>query len=122
MKIRIAAMAGLMLTAPMGAAAHHSFAMFDKSKTVALKGTVKEFQWVNPHVYLRIKSNAGKDPAARLVFEGGSINMLTRNGWKPAILKAGDVVVVDYHPLRNGDPGGAVQSVKLPNGKVLKTW
>jgi hypothetical protein len=41
---------GAALAASSGAAfAHHSFAMFDADQRVTLSGTVKEFQWVNPH-------------------------------------------------------------------------
>src|ERR1700720_1064085 len=36
----------------MPAAAHHSFAMFDASKQVTVAGTVKEFQWTNPHAFI----------------------------------------------------------------------
>jgi len=38
----------------MPAFAHHSFAMFDTSKTITLKGTVKEYEWTNPHSWLRV--------------------------------------------------------------------
>jgi hypothetical protein len=45
------------------AVAHHSFAMFDAQKTVTLQGTVKEFEWVNPHSWLRVMVNDEKTGA-----------------------------------------------------------
>ncbi|MFY9691814.1 MAG: DUF6152 family protein, partial [Candidatus Acidiferrales bacterium] len=43
------------------ALAHHSFAMFDQSKKVTLEGTVKDFRWTNPHVFIQllVKNDAG---------------------------------------------------------------
>ncbi|MEO8723946.1 MAG: DUF6152 family protein [Sphingobium sp.] len=104
------------------ALAHHSFAMFDQVKELTLKGTVVSFAWGNPHVYLRLESKGQAGPAIQYLFEGGSVNMLSRYGWKPSSVKFGDTVTVIYHPLRNGDPGGALKSVQTPTGQVLKTW
>jgi hypothetical protein len=50
--VSLAAVAAAGFTAP--ASAHHSFAMFDAEQTVTLQGTVKEFEWTNPHSWLRI--------------------------------------------------------------------
>lgn len=123
---RCASIAGIgltMLSATTGLAlAHHSFAMFDQNKEVTLKGTVASFAWGNPHVYLRLDGKDQKGAVVQYVFEGGSVNMLTRYGWKPGSVKAGDAVTVIYHPLRNGDPGGALKSVQIRSGQVLKTW
>ena len=48
----LGAFVGLALAAP--ASAHHSFAMFDQSKTLTYRGTVKEFEWGNPRVWVRV--------------------------------------------------------------------
>jgi hypothetical protein len=104
------------------ALAHHSFAMFDQNKEVTIKGAVASFAWSNPHIYLRLDAQGQNGGAVRYVFEGGSVNMLSRYGWKPSSIKAGDMVTVVYHPLRNGDPGGALRSVQIRTGEVLKTW
>ena len=34
------------------ATAHHSFAMFDGTKTVIVEGTVKSWEWKSPHAWL----------------------------------------------------------------------
>lgn len=113
---------GLVFLGSGYALAHHSFAMFDQGKEITLKGSVASFAWGNPHVYLRLNGKGKNGDTVQYVFEGGSVNMLTRYGWKPRSLKAGDTVIVVYHPLRNGDPGGALKSVQIPTGQVLKTW
>jgi len=53
-----AAAAATVLVLAIGsghASAHHSFAMFDRTKDVVLKGTVREFQWTNPHSFIELE-------------------------------------------------------------------
>ena len=75
------ALAGLVGGA-QPAAAHHSFAMFDSTRTTVVKGTVKEFQWTNPHVVLWVMA-AADDGAAQeqWTVELTSPGNLTRMGW-----------------------------------------
>jgi len=103
------------------ALAHHSFAMFDFSKTVTITGTVKEFQWTNPHVILWVNAEgtAGEAPAVWSL-ELTSPGNLTRGGWDRKALSAGDKVSVDLNPLRNGNHGGAL--VKVTNATTGKTY
>ena len=100
--------------------AHHSFSMFDADKTVTLSGTVKEFEWTNPHAWLRIMVN---DPAAgkavQYAVEMGSPGQQARVGWKPDSVKPGDSVTVKIHPLKDGSRGGQFLSAVLPNGQQL---
>jgi hypothetical protein len=100
------------------ASAHHSFAMFDQTKTVTLKGTVLEFQWTNPHAFLHVEVAANGKKTAWHV-ELNSPNNLRRQGWKATSVKAGDAVSVVVNPLRDGTPGGLFVTVTLPDGTVL---
>jgi hypothetical protein len=112
-----AALAAATLAGP--ALAHHSFAMFDAGKTVELSGTVKEFEWLNPHVWLHIVVN---DPTGKPVswsFEAGSPGQLTQTGWKPDALGTGDKITLSFHPLKDGSHGGQLLSVTLPDGRTL---
>lgn len=109
-------MAASALVAP--ASAHHSFAMFDQTKTVVLKGTVSEFQWTNPHSFIELDV-AGGPQAGHWAIELNSPNNLTRQGWKRTSIKPGDVVTVTLNPLVSGKKGGLFNSVVLPDGKVL---
>lgn len=95
--------------------AHHSYAMFDKSKRLTVTGTVRTFQWSNPHAYLWIFVD--QDIYA---FEfGGGPNALVRNGWTKDTLKPGDKITVTYNPLRDGRTGGEFVAVVLPDGRKL---
>jgi hypothetical protein len=109
----------LSLAAATPAQAHHSMAMFDQSKTVSLKGTVKQFQWTNPHCYIQmmVKDAAGKDVEWSL--EMGSPMYLYAKGWRPTILKPGMPITVAINPLRNGDPGGVVLTATTADGKQI---
>ena len=102
------------------AVAHHSFAMFDTATKVTLKGTVKEFQWTNPHIFLEL-TVPGEKGSENWSIEGASPNMLFRMGWKPDSFKAGDELTVVVNPLRSGGKGGSFVYATLPNGQVLGT-
>jgi hypothetical protein len=101
------------------ALAHHSFAMFDQSKEVTLVGTVKEFQWTNPHAFIHIEVPAGSATEVWEI-ELNSPNNLKRQGWKSTSLKPGDKVTLRANPLRDtSHKGGLFIDVKLPDGTVL---
>jgi len=101
------------------ALAHHSFAMFDQKKQVTLNGTVREFQWTNPHAFIHIEVANGSGGKELWQVELNSPNNLKRQGWKSTSLKAGDVVTLVLNPLKDGSKGGLFVSVKRPDGTVL---
>jgi hypothetical protein len=110
--------AGVILAAAMGAGApagaHHSFAMYEPTKTLTFKGTIKSFQWTNPHVVVWILVQPeGGAAAQEWSLETTSPGVLTRNGWTRQSLKAGDRVSVTLSPLRDGSRGGSLNSVTL---------
>ena len=108
-----------LVSAP--AFAHHSFAMFDNNKTVTLDGTVKEFQWTNPHSWVQLvvhDQTSGKD--VEWSIEGGSPNGLERQGWTRHSLKPGDKAAVDIHPLKDGTAGGSLVDATVNGEKVGK--
>jgi hypothetical protein len=109
---------GAAVALAVPAAAHHSFAMFDQKKVMTLEGTVKEFQWTNPHSFieLEVPRRGGVDHWS---IELNSPNNLKRQGWTRTSLKPGDKVTLRMAPLRNGKPGGLFLDAKLANGKVL---
>jgi len=96
-----------------GALAHHSFAMFDNQVDMVLEGTVREFQWTNPHTWIQlmVKDAAGKEVEWSL--EGQSPNGLVRQGWARSSVKAGDKATVVIHPLKDGSAGGSVVRVTI---------
>lgn len=102
------------------AQAHHSFAMFDRTRTTEISGTVKEFQWTNPHVWIQLLVQNGQGGADEWGIECTSINFMTRRGWDHGTLKAGDRVTLDIFPLKDGSKGGSFAKVVTLNGSALK--
>ena len=107
-----------VLLAPLPSAAHHSYAMFDMQKTVALQATVVRFKWQNPHAFIEADA-ASRTGTERWSIEMTSPNNLAQEGWKRTSLKQGDRVTIWVHPLRNGARGGSYAGVRLPNGTTL---
>jgi hypothetical protein len=121
MKIRALAVAGIagLAAYAIPAAAHHSFAMFDASKTVTLEGLVKEFQWTNPHAWIMLNVANEQGQAEQWAIELNGPSGLARDGWKPKTLTPGMNVSVTIHPLRDGANGGQFLTVKLPDGTQM---
>lgn len=110
--------AALFLGAPSAALAHHSFAMFDSTKDVVLDGTVREFQWTNPHSWIQlIVPESGK--AVEYGIEMGSPNNYSRQGWTRNSLKPGDRIKLTIHPRKDGSKGGSFVKVVKADGATL---
>jgi hypothetical protein len=104
MKFKALALAGIavaMFSIP--AFAHHSFAMFDAEKKMTLDGTVKEFQWTNPHSWILMTVNN-----EQWAIEMGAPGGLARQGWVPKTLTPGMKIQAIIHPLKDGTQRRAV--------------
>lgn len=113
-----AAVAGVAMLAAWPVFAHHSFAMFDHDHQIKLTGTVKYFQWTNPHVYILLAaSEPGGQPPKDYTIECASPGILDRVGWKWNMIKVGDKITTVIAPLRSGQAGGLLKEVTLANGK-----
>jgi hypothetical protein len=121
---RIAVMAAMGLgcaSLPAAVLAHHSYAMFDATRTVTVSGTVAKFEWANPHVFVWVyvpnpKTSGGYDLYA---FENGSTNVLTRLGWSRTTLQPNEKVSIEYAPLKDGRTGGHLLKVTYADGRVI---
>jgi hypothetical protein len=105
-----------ILAAP--AAAHHSYAMFDMTRTVALDATVTQFKWQNPHSFI-VADVKVPDGTEQWNIEMTAPANLVQEGWKRTSVKPGDHVTIYVHPLRSGAKGGSFSGVKLADGSVL---
>ena len=113
----LAGLAIAMSAAP--AFAHHSFAMFDAAAVKTVEGTVKDFQWTNPHSWILLTvDNAAGQPEQWAVEMGGPQG-LARQGWTPKTLRPGMKVKTVIHPLRDGSNGGQFMAVTLPDGTQM---
>lgn len=105
------------------ALAHHSFTMFEMDKDVTYKGVVVDYTWINPHVHITvdIKPGPGVDPVTVGTWdvEGGSTNIMGRQGWTRATLKPGQPIAFVGHPMRDGSKGVSLFYMITPEGKRL---
>jgi hypothetical protein len=119
-RVCILAFGALIATGGVPAAvAHHSFAAFDRDTSVILTGTVREFQWTNPHAWIQLLATDDEGAEVEWSIECGSPNMMARHGWKSRTLQPGDKVALVMHPMTNGEPAGSLVSVTLADGQVL---
>ena len=125
MKTRAAVFAALIAIAVVGGPvfAHHSFSMFEMEKDVTYKGVVTEYKWINPHVHITIDIKAGPGVDAATVgtwdIEGGSTNIMGRQGWTRASFKPGDTMTLVGHPMKDGSKGISLFYAIMPDGKRL---
>jgi hypothetical protein len=101
------------------ALAHHSYTVFDATKQVTLTGTIKEFQWTNPHTFTWIDVPNPAGGADTWGIEGMSPNYLGRRGWSKNTLKPGDKVSIVINPLKDGSKGGTFLRCMLADGTVM---
>ncbi len=100
---------------------HHSAAMFDNTKVVEISGTIKEFQWTNPHVWIQVSVQSASG-VQEWSLEGGGPNSLSRQGWRPTTFKAGETVSFRVNPMRDGTHAGLFVGAKFSDGKTLGRW
>jgi len=119
MKSRLLNVLALAVLLAISAQAHHSFTMFDTTKSVTLIGTVTSFEWTNPHSYIEIDVPDEGGAVKHWSIEMGSPSILQQSGWKFSSLKKGDKTTLVINPLKDGRAGGFLNTATLPTGKVL---
>jgi uncharacterized protein DUF6152 len=108
----------LLLTAGI-AAAHHSFAMFDKTVEKVVTGKVVRWAFNNPHswLYINVKNKDGSETLWS--FEGSSPTQLLQRGINGFTFEPGSSILVQFCPLKDGRPGGGIGWVRLANGNFI---
>jgi hypothetical protein len=109
---------GLFLSAPL--LAHHGEVNYDTEKVVSVKGTVTDFQFINPHVqiFLDVKNNKGE--IEKWSCEARSPMMLVRvGGWDKSTLKPGDVITASGFRAKNGSTILRLKKIVLANGREM---
>ena len=99
------------------ASAHHSHAMFDHTKPQTVTGTVKEFLFRNPHVYLYVDVKNTRGEVVTYWIEMSNLQNMIKQGISQNTLKVGDVVTVTMYPLKDGRPGGNYETLKTGDGR-----
>jgi hypothetical protein len=99
--------------------AHHgSRVSYDMKKMVTLQGTVTEFQWQNPHIYILFDVKDENGTVTNWGAESYSPVVMTRSGWDHRTLKPGDKVSITLWPSKIGTPRGFLAKVVHPDGHV----
>jgi hypothetical protein len=111
--------ASLIVVCTSLAVAHHSYSAFDMTGQKTVNGTVKKFDWTNPHTWVWIDVVNEQGVTETLGIEGMSPNYLARRGWTRSTLKAGDKIAVTVRPMKSGEKGGMWVNAKRPNGETL---
>jgi Family of unknown function (DUF6152) len=99
--------------------AHHSFGLFDMSKSEEIEGTVIKLEWSNPHCWFFVMVAAPDGAQVSYGFEMTSVGEMTRRGWNKSVLKPGDKVKVKFHPVRDGRPAGYIVAVMTADGHFV---
>ncbi len=108
-----------LLLATTSALAHHSNSAFDPETVVVLKGTVTQWLWTNPHVWIFLSVDDGTGSTTEWEIEGRPPGVLARSGWSRNIFKIGDTITVDFSPAKDGTHTGLATRVTLADGTVL---
>jgi len=120
--VRLGSWTSIMLAALLAsadAAAHHSFATFDQSRTVELDGTIKAIEWANPHVWIWLTVADSNGKTTDWGVESTPPNVLSREGWRPDSFVRGDRAKITIHPLKSGMPGGSLVSAAKADGTIV---
>ena len=104
------------------ALSHHSNAMFDQAQVVELTGTIKEFQFTNPHTWVQVMVEGEDGETVEWSLEWGSPNNLGRQGIRPSTFPPGAKVVVKTNPMKDGSPGGLFVGARFENGDTVGRW
>lgn len=113
--VPVAAAIALGVASP--AWSHHSHAMFDFSRDVTVTGTVSQFVFRNPHVFLYLDIKDEKGETATYWVEMSNLTNMIDRGIGQTTFKPGDKVTVNLHPLKDGRPGGSYVTIVGPDGK-----
>ena len=112
--------AALALAAASPALSHHSHAMFDHNTNVSISGTVTQFVFRNPHVFLYIDAKNEKGEDVNYWVEMSNLPNMIRRGIGQSTFKPGDKVTVNLHPLKDGRPGGSYVTIVTADGKTYE--
>ena len=109
----------ILLTFSVSAFGHHGASPYDTSKLTTLKGTVSDFQFINPHVEISVDVPNEKGQTETWIGEANSPNVLSRHGWDRNIIKKGDTITVIGNRGKNGSRTLRLQKVVLSSGQEL---
>ena len=118
-KVLGAAVAVLVMTATT--AAHHSTAMYDAQNPVTITGTVKRFEWTNPHAFVYLEVTDAQGKTVEWEVEMMSLNHLRSYGWTSRTVKPGETISATGAPAKSGAPSMIANRMKLADGREIRS-
>ena len=100
--------------------AHHGNASYDTSKSVTIKGTVLQYLWANPHVFLKVEATDENGNKVPWVIEAQNAVTQASSGWTKSMFKPGDQVTIEATPAKNGRPIARFKGRIFINGQEFK--
>jgi hypothetical protein len=101
--------------------AHHSTAMYNMATPTTVTGTVKRFEWTNPHAFIYLEVTDEKGNKVEWAIEMMSLNHLKSYGWMHSTVKPGDTISCTGGAAKSGDPAMLASLIKLPDGRMIKS-
>ena len=101
--------------------AHHSTAMYDMANPVTVRGTVKRFEWTNPHAFIFLDVKDEKAGSLEWEIELMSLNHLRSYGWMRTTVKSGDVISATGGAAKSGAPSMISAVIELPDGRKIRS-
>ena len=111
----------MMVSAPLPVAAHHSTTMYEMASPTTVTGTVKRFEWTNPHAYIYLEVKGENGEVAEWAIEMMSLNHLKSYGWSRNTVKPGDVISCTGGAAKSGAPAMLSSIIKLSDGRMIKS-
>ncbi len=124
--VHILAFAGLVVVGLVFAVhpviAHHSSAGFNAVEIKEITGTIKEFQFQNPHTWIQVWVTNGQSETEEWSIEWGSPNSLARRGIRPSTFPPNAQVTMRIRQMLNGSPAGGFVGAKFADGTTVGNW
>jgi hypothetical protein len=109
----------LLCVCTVPVSAHHSWSGYDMSHKTTVKGTVTQFQWGNPHMWINFEVHDDKGAVENWSAGGPSPNRLANSGWDNSTLKPGDVITFVGYRIKDGTYSMKLEMIVLPDGREL---
>ena len=112
--------AGCLAVAP--AVAHHaSTPFYDGTRSVEALGVVTRFEFKNPHSFLYLEGTGDDGAAIAWEIEMGPAVSMSRRGWTPETISAGDEIRAVGNPSRApGTHGMCCAELTRPDGSPIQ--
>ena len=115
----IGSFAVFLMTVSLPAFAHHAWHGYDMANLTTVKGTVTQFDWGNPHVWINLEVTGDKGTVEKWAAGGPSPSRMAGTGWDKETLKPGDQITAVGHRIADGTYSLRLVKVVLADGREL---